>query len=55
MTDTAILDLMVKYQIRVVRRPGVGDGYQWVAYNGRACCADVDLRRAIAACVVEQS
>lgn len=52
MSDTELIGLIEKHEIRIVRRPGAGGGWQWVAYNGSATCADPDLRTAVIGCVV---
>lgn len=53
MTAEEILNLVEKYEIRLVRRVGT-DGWEWVAYNAVATGIHANVREAIKACASQR-
>lgn len=44
MTDTEILDAIIRFEIRLVRRVGEDSSFEWCAYNNAHAAYGKDLR-----------
>lgn len=53
--DVDLIDLIERLNIHLVRRPGSGGGWEWVAYTNRATAVSTDLRQAVVDCAAQSA
>lgn len=47
MDDNNLINLLINYEIRLVRRVGTGGTFEWVAFNGNGEANGTDLRQVL--------